>query len=106
MPEYNKLIRDLIPQIVAGAGQQAVVHQANDDEFDAAARAKVVEEAREVARAESRETLIEKLADLQEAVAAVTATHHITEVEVGKARREHLEQQGGFTRRLILERTE
>lgn len=97
-----KLIRDHIPAIAARRGQRLTTRTASPDELIPLLRAKVVEEANEVADA-APEQLLEELADVLEAVHTLTLTagHTLDDLEAARASKAHM--RGGFTLGLILE---
>lgn len=53
--EYNKLVRDRIPEIIAADGKHAVTVGLDEVGFVAALRVKLVEEAQEAVRSERAE---------------------------------------------------
>lgn len=77
MKEYNKLVRDRIPEIIEQAGKIARWHQLNDDEFREALRAKVVEEAIELLEADDAGICTE-LADLAEVLDAALRVYGVS----------------------------
>ncbi|MFK0140673.1 nucleoside triphosphate pyrophosphohydrolase [Streptomyces murinus] len=97
-----KLIRDRIPMIAAGHGQRLDTRTAEPGEVPVLLRAKVLEEAHEVAVADP-EDLLEELADVLEAVHALTlaAGHTLDDLEAARALK--AEVRGGFTLGLVLE---
>lgn len=77
----------------------------DDEAFDAALRAKVVEEAAEVAAAAGSE-LIGEIADQLEVLEALAAAHGISERAIAAERARKRAQRGGFDQRLRLIWTE
>jgi len=106
MPHYDKLIRDRIPEIMDRAGVPYVIDTMDDDDFRAALRAKLVEEAQEAAEAESDAELIKELGDVLEVVAALTAAAGLDAEEIESVRARRREERGGFERRIRLVRTD
>ena len=102
--EYNKLVRDKIPEIIHQAGCQCEVRVMGEDEYRQALREKLIEEAQEAAAANS-ENLIKELADLSEVMDAVLAIHGISwDLVLAEQARRRCER-GGFQKRLKLLRT-
>lgn len=98
---YNKLVRDRIPEIIQAAGQEDSVEVMAETEFQQALRRKLVEEAQEAAAAAS-ENLVQELADLYEVIDTLMATQQISrEAVLIEQERRHSER-GGFTKRLKL----
>ncbi len=101
---YNKLVRDRIPEIVAQSGLTAVTRALNDEEFVAALRAKISEEASELADAPEEE-IAEEIADLQEVILALLAALRLSPDEIERVRRERAEARGAFATRTFLVET-
>jgi len=62
---YNKLIRDKIPEIIAGKGDVAKVSILSDLEYTKALKTKMIEESQELQEANSREDITNELADIE-----------------------------------------
>ncbi|MGW1135807.1 nucleoside triphosphate pyrophosphohydrolase [Streptomyces griseoluteus] len=97
-----KLIRDRIPEIAAGRGQQLSIRTAQPGELLPLLRAKVQEEADEVATA-TPEQLLEELADVVEAAHALAAAagHSLDDLEAVRSLK--ASARGGFTLGLVLD---
>ena len=104
--EYDKLIRDRIPEIMDRAGVAYEIDTLDDEAYLAALRTKLVEEAREVAEAEDEAELVKELGDVLEVVAALTAAAGLDAEEVEAVRARRREERGGFERRIRLVRTD
>lgn len=105
MPEYHKLVRDGIPEIIAADGMTPVTRILSDSEYELALIEKLAEEQREVAKADTTEGLLEELADLQEALNALV--RHISSPErLEEIRAQKAAQRGGFEARIFLERAD
>lgn len=63
---YNKLVRDKIPEIIEASGKKANVRYLRGKEYQEALKNKLVEEANEFLQAQTREQMIEELADINE----------------------------------------
>ncbi len=101
MKNYNKLIRDKIPEIIAAKGEQCETHVADDAEFLAKAKEKLGEEVAEFLESENPE----ELADLLEITYATAGALGVSEDELNKIREEKLAKRGGFTKKIILDRS-
>ena len=104
--EYDKLIRDRIPEIMDRAGVAYEIDTLDDEAYLAALRTKLVEEAREVAEAEDEAELVKELGDVLEVVAALTAAAGLDAEEIEAVRARRREERGGFERRIRLVRTD
>jgi predicted house-cleaning noncanonical NTP pyrophosphatase (MazG superfamily) len=98
---YEKLVRDRIPEIVAENGLVAITRTLSGEEYLEALRAKVSEEAAELADAPDEEVAVE-LADLQEACAALMAAMDLTPEEVERVRVDRALKRGTFATRTFL----
>lgn len=98
---YNKLVRDRIPEIIQAAGQKYAIEVMTEAEFQQALRRKLIEEAHEVAAADS-ENLIQELADLFEVIDALLASQQISREAVLAEQEQRRSERGGFTNRLKL----
>jgi predicted house-cleaning noncanonical NTP pyrophosphatase (MazG superfamily) len=95
-------VRKLIPAIIAADGGQPVTRVLDDAGYEAALRAKLLEEAHE-AQAASDGQLTSELADVLEVLQALAAAHRMSWEEiVSEAARKRAER-GGFDNRIFLE---
>ena len=104
MTEYNKLVRDRIPEIIWQDKLQCDITTLSEDEFRQALLVKLQEEAKEVAEANPAD-LIAELADLNEVIDTIMVTHQINPEAVRKMQTRRREERGGFTKRICLLRT-
>ncbi|MDM8526778.1 nucleoside triphosphate pyrophosphohydrolase [Anaerolineales bacterium HSG24] len=101
MPKYNKLIRDLIPDLIAAHGNQAQIQVLEEAAYVTALRQKLYEEVAEFD--ESGE--VEELADILEVVYALAQQMGIERADLEAIRREKATRRGGFAKRLFLVET-
>jgi predicted house-cleaning noncanonical NTP pyrophosphatase (MazG superfamily) len=99
--EYDKLVRDRIPEIIRQDGRQCGVEVMPEDEYVQALKDKLVEEAKEAAAAGS-DDLVKELADLYEVVDALMAACGIDRESVVAKQEERRQSRGGFDQRLRL----
>ena len=102
MPIYNKLVRDLIPQIIERSGQLCTTRVLNDEEYSTELSMKMHEELAEYESAESADDALEELADLLELIHAATILHGSSFSELEKIRQQKAEKRGGFEERIFL----
>lgn len=102
--EYNKLVRDRIPEIIRESGIECEIAVVSDEEYHQALRQKLIEEAAEVAEADG-DDLIAELADLYEVIDALMASYGISENCILNAQAKRRETRGGFTQKIMLLRT-
>jgi predicted house-cleaning noncanonical NTP pyrophosphatase (MazG superfamily) len=99
--EYDKLVRDRIPEIIRQDGRQCGVEVMPEGEYVQALKDKLVEEAQEAAAAEP-EDLVKEPADLYEVVDALMAACGIDREIVVTEQEERRQSRGGFNRRFRL----
>ena len=99
--EYNKLVRDKIPEIIRASGNQCEISTLNDVEYIEALKQKLLEEANEVAIAPPEE-LAEELADVMEVIDALMAAAGIEPEKVKEIQQVKRSQRGGFDNRIKL----
>ncbi|WP_420597346.1 phosphoribosyl-ATP pyrophosphohydrolase [Deinococcus sp.] len=96
-----KLVRDHIPDLIRARGQTCEVSQLSVAQYRAALRAKLKEEAQEVAETELSE-LISELGDVLEVIDALLKAEGLTWTEVQAAQTRKRAERGGFEKRLML----
>lgn len=102
---YRKLVRDRIPEIITAAGAQPVTRTLEGEEYNAALRAKLVEEAQEAEQAETAGDLARELADVLEVVRALAATAGLDMTRIEEVRAARAAERGAFTHRIWLSET-
>ena len=95
---YNKLVRDLIPDIIRTSGAECKVTVLSDKEYLKMIDKKLDEELAEYHKDES----IEELADLLEVIYAAAAARGYTVDELEAIRAEKKEKRGGFEKKILL----
>jgi predicted house-cleaning noncanonical NTP pyrophosphatase (MazG superfamily) len=99
--EYNKLIRDRIPEIIDQDGKQFATEIMNENDYKQALLEKLVEEAGE-ARIAAPGKLITELADLLEVIDALLETSGIDRDQLRAIQSQRQFDRGGFEKRLKL----
>ena len=99
--EYNKLVRDRIPEILEGAGYTYTFRVMNEQEYQQALRDKLLEEAYEAACADAQH-LISELADLYEVIDTLMACNAIEATIVHAEQERRRSERGGFAQRIRL----
>lgn len=105
MRRYDKLVRDRIPEIIMESGKSPVFRAMDDEEYRFALRAKLVEEAREIAEADQA-SLLSELADLAEVLDATISAHGFTHDAIRAERDKRNAARGSFEQKTFLERVE
>jgi len=96
--QYNKLVRDRIPEIIAKSGKQPVYFILFDEAYLAKLDEKLNEELSEYQESKS----MEELADLLEVIRAVAAARGSSIEEVEAIRRDKAAMRGGFEKKILL----
>jgi predicted house-cleaning noncanonical NTP pyrophosphatase (MazG superfamily) len=96
--EYNKAIRDKIPEIMKKPGKSCTFKQLEDPDFLAALEKKLMEEIQEYYESHS----VEELADLLEVIYRIAELRGVTHEHLDKIRTRKNEDRGGFSNNLFL----
>lgn len=102
MQKYNKLVRDRIPEIIEGNGEQPITRILNDEEYRTELIKKLNEEYDEVVAA-SDEEVIEELADMLEVMESIAELHNKTLDDIILVKENKKNKRGGFSKKLFLE---
>ncbi|MNI13878.1 hypothetical protein D3C73_671250 [compost metagenome] len=102
MTQYNKLVRDRIPEIIAKGGKVYNTRVLDESEYQMELRTKLVEELNEYLEAADNYSAIEELADILEIVHALTSVHASTAEQLESIRADKAEKRGGFKDRIYL----
>ena len=98
MNEYDKLIRDKIPEIIEQSGKKCIVEVMDNDTYIEYLDQKLNEELAEYQQDKS----IEELADLLEVMYAVVTARGYSVAELERIRLEKAEKRGAFEKKLLL----
>ena len=101
MKVYNKLVRDLIPQIIEKSGSKFDTHIADTEEYKKLMEEKLQEEVNEYFKDKN----LEELADVLEVLIGLAGSLGYTEAELFGKRMQKKEERGGFNEGIVLERT-
>lgn len=104
---YNKLVRDNIPKLLAEeAGLEVTFKAIKGEELQNALREKLMEEAKELVAAKTKEDMVEEMADLYEVLMAMHEFFEIPYPSAMTARRDKSIDKGSFACGYYLIRTE
>ena len=95
---YNKLVRDLIPEIIESSGKECRTRVLSDEEYLKMLDAKLDEELAE----HHKDQNIEELADLLELIYAAATARGYTLDELESVRAEKAKNRGGFEKKVFL----
>ncbi|NLK01267.1 MAG: nucleoside triphosphate pyrophosphohydrolase [Clostridia bacterium] len=96
--DYNKLVRDRIPEIIQASGKKAIVRTADDEEYNSFLRQKLQEEVDEFIESGDPE----ELADILEVITALAETYDQSFDILQDAADNKRKARGGFKDRVIL----
>ena len=99
---FNKLVRDKIPDIIEARGEKAITHIAEAKEYEDTLSAKLQEEAAEFLAKPS----VEEAADVLEVIQTICDLKGVDLGNLEEVRKKKAEERGGFKQRIILDRTE
>jgi predicted house-cleaning noncanonical NTP pyrophosphatase (MazG superfamily) len=102
MPVYNKLVRDLIPQVIESTGKEFSTRILDEEEYTKELVVKLKEESEEYFAAQSSKESLEELADMLEIIRALAVVHGATWEELEVLREKKAEVRGGFQERVYL----
>ena len=102
MIQYDKLIRDRIPEIIEEAGKDYEIRKLNDEEYHKKLNEKLQEEVDEYL--ESNE--IEELADILEVIRALADIHETEMKELEEICTTKANKRGSFKKRILLLKAE
>ena len=96
--EFDKLVRDRIPEIIEASGKRCVCSTLSDEEYLAKLDEKLNEELAEYQESKS----MEELADLLEVIRAVAVARGSSMEELEVIRRDNAAKHGGFEKKILL----
>jgi predicted house-cleaning noncanonical NTP pyrophosphatase (MazG superfamily) len=100
--EFNKVVRDKIPDNITSGGEIVKVGRLHGDELIRALRHKLVEEAFEVLDAFDQDSIITELADVLEVIDGILTGIGTSRAIVEDKQRAKREKSGGFQKGLVL----
>ena len=98
MTDYNKAIRDKIPEIIKESGKNCNVKKLTDSEFLVQLEKKLVEELSEYQESKK----VEELADILEVIYRISELKGITSDELDSIKNEKVKKRGKFDDNLFL----
>jgi predicted house-cleaning noncanonical NTP pyrophosphatase (MazG superfamily) len=98
MPTKNKLVRDLIPQIISNKGQKPITKVLNEEEYIKELDIKLKEELEEYLADDN----CEELADMLEVIYAIAKSKGVSQSELESIRVKKFEERGGFDDKIYL----
>ncbi|OLZ10167.1 nucleoside triphosphate pyrophosphohydrolase [Sulfobacillus thermosulfidooxidans] len=102
MPQYNKLVRDNIPEIIKATGKSFRTRILAPEEKKLMLQAKLQEELQEYLTASTDEAALEELADLLEVIDALAVVHGRTWQQLRQIQDAKRQHRGGFYQGIFL----
>lgn len=102
---YNKLIRDKIPEIIINAGEEPEIRRLKQKEFKIELKKKILEEAKELLKAESKEEILNEIVDLQELLDWIAKEFKISQFIIRSKKLKKNKERGSFANKLFLIKT-
>ncbi len=95
---YNKLVRDLIPEIISVEGKTCITHIAGDEEYERELLKKLSEEVKEFLEGPCEE----EIADILEVLDGLVELLGFSHESIERIKAEKKRERGGFVERIIL----
>lgn len=102
MSVYNKLVRDLIPQVMEAEGKTYSIRELEQGEHLEEIKVKMQEEAIEFLEAVSPKEAIEELADILELIHTAIQMYGVSYEQLEQIRIQKKTQRGGFSKGIYL----
>lgn len=102
MTTYNKLVRDLIPEIIHQNGKNPLVKILSNEEYLKEVERKMHEELAEYVEAKNNDEKLEEFADLLELLHTAANIQGISLEKLEELRANKSEKHGGFAKRIYL----
>lgn len=100
MKKYDKLVRDLIPEVIKATGKEYEIEIAKEEEKTELLEAKLMEEVNEYIQDKN----LEELADVMEVLFGLANNLGYSEEDLLNKRNEKLKERGGFKEGIILKK--
>ena len=100
--EYNKLVRDKIPDIIKNNNEIPVIRILSDEEYKEELIKKLYEEYKEVIGANTKEEILEECSDVLEVLIALLESYGYKLEDLIKSRENKKEKRGGFKKKIYL----
>ena len=98
--QYNKLVRDNIPDIIKNNGDTPITHILENNEYVSCLYQKLQEEVGEYIKDDN----IEELCDVLEVLEAIISAKSFSKDEIERTKRKKAEKNGAFKNKIFLEK--
>lgn len=103
--EYNKLVRDKIPEIIESNNEKAIYRYLSDNEFKEYLKLKLSEELNEILSSKNNIETLEEVADLLEVIKFYLKVHNYTLEDALNICEIKNEKKGSFNKKILLIKT-
>lgn len=103
--EYNKLVRDKIPERIKGTGLECETKIISNDEVIEQLKIKAVEESNELQSAEGLDDVKKEMSDVLEILVSLSKRLGISMDEIERIREDRAQKRGSFDEGIYLIRT-
>ncbi|MBA3047867.1 nucleoside triphosphate pyrophosphohydrolase [Patescibacteria group bacterium] len=101
---YNKLVRDNIPEIIKADNCRPNIRKLGKQEYLKELMKKLKEEAEELINAKDNEKeLAKEISDVYEVIDAIIDYYNLDKDKISEFKKERKEKRGGFEKRIFLE---
>ena len=100
MKVYNKLVRDLIPEVIKADGKEYEIEIADKEQREELLEAKLMEEVNEYLEDKN----LEELADVMEVLFGLAHNLGYSEEDLLNKRKEKFQERGGFKEGIVLKK--
>lgn len=100
--EYNKLVRDKVPERIKKDDKTPIIHIADNEEYWEKLKEKLQEETTEF----SKEPNEEELADILEVIDAIIEHKKFNKLDIETIKQQKAQEKGKFKDKIILEKVE
>ena len=103
--EYNKLVRDKIPEIIESNNEEAIYRYLSDNEFKEYLKLKLSEELNEILSSKNNIETLEEVADLLEVIKFYLKDYNYTLEDALNMCEIKNEKKGSFNKKILLIKT-
>jgi predicted house-cleaning noncanonical NTP pyrophosphatase (MazG superfamily) len=103
---HNKLWRDKLAEMVSEEGSVVYIDNIDEDQYEEALRAKIVEESIEMLESVDQDDVMEEMADSLEVMDALCKVYGITMDDIKKIKDEKFEDLGGYSKSQLITHVE
>jgi predicted house-cleaning noncanonical NTP pyrophosphatase (MazG superfamily) len=100
--KQNKLVRDKIIEIMESKGSKLYSYKLNDHDFLKQLKIKLIEEASEVYKTQTKQELLDELSDIKEIIDSLLYIHNLTFKDLEFAQAKKHSEKGGYQERIFL----